>query len=109
MIAYCGLNCTKCEAYIATQNNDDVLRAKVAQDWSKAYNVPVLPEHINCTGCLADGVKTFYCEQMCEIRKCAKGKEFKTCADCNDYACSKLNEVFKYAPDAKKELDSYRS
>ncbi|MEG1806496.1 MAG: DUF3795 domain-containing protein, partial [Clostridia bacterium] len=26
MIAYCGLDCEKCDAYIATINNDDALR-----------------------------------------------------------------------------------
>ena len=30
-IAYCGLNCEACEARIATVNNDDKLRAKVAK------------------------------------------------------------------------------
>jgi len=29
-IAYCGLDCEKCEARIATMNNDDALRQKVA-------------------------------------------------------------------------------
>lgn len=108
MIAFCGLNCTKCEAFIATQNNDDALRAKVAQEWSKLYNAPIQPEHINCEGCLSDGIKVYYCDQMCEIRKCAKKNEVQTCANCKDYSCSKLEEVFKYAPDAKSNLDSLR-
>ncbi len=29
-IAYCGLDCEKCEARLATINNDDKLREKVA-------------------------------------------------------------------------------
>ena len=33
MIGYCGLDCAQCEAFIATQNNDDALRAKVAAEW----------------------------------------------------------------------------
>lgn len=108
MIAYCGLNCLKCEAFIATKNNDDQLRAKVAQEWSKINNTTILPEHINCTGCHSDGVKTYYCDQMCEIRKCAMDRKLHTCANCNDYLCSKLDEVFKYVPDAKKNLDKLR-
>ena len=32
MIAYCCLECEKCEVYIATQNNDEKLRAKVAKE-----------------------------------------------------------------------------
>ena len=31
-IAYCGIDCEKCEARVATKNNDDTLREKVAKD-----------------------------------------------------------------------------
>ena len=50
MIAYCGLNCEKCDAYIATRNNDRDLRLKTAKLWSKMNGVTILPEHINCEG-----------------------------------------------------------
>jgi predicted peroxiredoxin len=87
MIAYCGLECEKCEAFIATEKNDDRLRAEVAEKWARLYNAPVKPEHINCTGCKSSGVKTFYCEQMCEIRKCATGKKLEnsTCIHATFY------------------------
>ncbi len=107
MIAFCGLNCLKCEAFLATQNNDDALRAKVAEESSRTFNITVLPEQINCNGCLSDGIKISYCDQ-CEIRKCAKGRHFRTCADCEDYACSNLNGVLSSSPDAKLNLDSLR-
>ena len=51
MIAYCGLNCSKCEAYIATQENDDQKREETAQIWSKLYMVEINPDQINCDGC----------------------------------------------------------
>lgn len=31
MIAYCGLDCEKCDAFIATKNNDNLLREKTAK------------------------------------------------------------------------------
>jgi len=34
-IAYCGLNCETCEARLATINNDDALREKVAKEWGE--------------------------------------------------------------------------
>ena len=34
MIACCGLDCSKCEAYLATQEDNDVKRAEVAKKWS---------------------------------------------------------------------------
>ncbi|RAZ48914.1 hypothetical protein DK853_47240, partial [Klebsiella oxytoca] len=48
MIAYCGLDCEKCDAYLATINDDQMLREKTAKLWAKLNNAPILPEHINC-------------------------------------------------------------
>jgi len=108
VIGYCGLDCVRCEAYIATRNDDDALRAKVAEEWARLNNAPIKPEHINCTGCHSAGVKTYYCDQLCEIRKCAAGKGVGTCADCADYPCSKLDGIFQSAPQAKATLDELK-
>lgn len=108
MIGYCGLDCVQCEAFIATQNDDDELRAKVAEKWAKLNNAPIKPVHINCTGCRSAGVKTYYCDQMCEIRKCATGKLVASCADCADYPCSLLGDIFRSAPQAKATLDELK-
>ena len=43
-IAYCGLDCESCEARIATLNNDDELRRKVAKYWSELNKVEITPE-----------------------------------------------------------------
>ena len=50
LIAYCGLNCEKCDAYLATLNNDQTLREKTAKLWAELNQAPILPEHINCEG-----------------------------------------------------------
>ena len=34
-IACCGLDCEACEARLATISNDNALRAKVAEEWSR--------------------------------------------------------------------------
>ena len=78
-IAYCGLNCATCEARIATINNDDVLREKVAKEWSNLNHVTITKEMINCVGCKIDGVKTPFCESMCPIRMCAINKKVDRC------------------------------
>ena len=71
MIAYCGLDCEKCNAYLATINDDQALREKTAKLWAELNNAPVLPEHINCENCRVDGIKTIYCDSLCAIRQCA--------------------------------------
>lgn len=94
LIAYCGLDCEKCEARIATINDDDKLRKKVAKEWSELNNVSITPAMINCVGCRIEGIKTPFCESMCPIRKCAHEKEYQTCGDCHDYkTCPKLQMV----------------
>ena len=109
MIAYCGLDCERCEAFIATRNNDDALRAQVAETWAKLYNAPIKPEHINCTGCKSAGVKTYYCDQLCEIRRCAIQKSVGTCAECAGYPCAVLGRMLEVAPQAKATLEALRN
>ena len=61
-IAYCGLDCETCEARLATVNNDDALRQRVAREWSELNGVEITAEMINCSGCRIPGVKTPYCD-----------------------------------------------
>lgn len=66
-IAYCGLNCENCPARIATINDDQKLREKVAKEWSELNQANITPEMINCLGCRVEGPKTPYCESLCPI------------------------------------------
>ena len=89
-IAYCGLDCESCEARIATINDDEALRKKVAKLWSELNGVEITPEMIHCSGCRIDGVKTPYCDSLCPIRQCAMIGKYETCGD-----CSKMNDCEK--------------
>lgn len=104
-IAYCGLDCEKCDAYIATLNDDQDLRKKTAKLWSELNNVPILPEHINCQGCRENGIKTVFCDSFCGIRQCALKKTVITCGDCTDIKkCHIVSEIISNNPDALKNL-----
>jgi hypothetical protein len=106
MIAYCGLVCTDCDAYKATQNHDDNLRKEVAEKWTREYNHPFKVEDINCAGCVAvSGPYIGHCD-ICEIRKCGQEKGVKNCGWCDAYPCDKTEDFFKMVPDAKKMLDT---
>ena len=105
MIAYCGLDCEKCDAYLATVNDDQALREKTAKLWSELNHVTILPEQINCEGCRVDGVKTVYCESLCGIRQCARKKGFETCGDCPEMeTCRIVGMVISNNPEARKNL-----
>lgn len=105
LIAYCGLDCEQCQAYIATQTNDDALRQKVAADWTKLNNVEITPEMINCDGCRADGRKTPFCDSLCEIRQCAIKNNFETCGNCADLkSCGKIKMIIDHNDQALDRL-----
>ena len=107
MVAYCGLTCTNCDAYKATQNNDDKLRQTVAEKWTKEYSHEFKAADINCEGCTGAGKHVGYCT-ICPIRNCAQEKEVKNCGWCDDYPCGGLDTLFKTRPDAKKTLDAVK-
>jgi hypothetical protein len=93
-IACCGLDCEKCEARLATINNDDTLRKKVAKEWSELNKVEITPQMINCTGCRIEGAKTPFCQSLCPIRKCVNSKGYETCGNCSEMEhCDKLSMV----------------
>lgn len=109
IIAFCGLSCHKCGAYLATKFNDNEKRKQVAGQWSKEYNANIKPEDINCEGCLSRSENVFNHCKVCEIRKCGIEKNIINCSACNDYACEKLVKFFEFVPDAKKQLDNIRA
>jgi hypothetical protein len=108
IIAKCGLTCSECPAYIATQKNDDALRAETAKKWSEMFKADIKPSDINCDGCQSESPRLFsYCS-VCEIRQCAREKKVATCADCPDYSCEKLDKFLANVPEARKFLEELR-
>ena len=105
LIACCGLDCEKCEARLATLNDDNRLREKVAKEWGEMNQMEFQPEWINCMGCRTEGCKTYYCSDMCKIRKCVLQKGYKICGDCEEMCtCSILGELAKNAPEVFDNL-----
>ncbi len=44
----------------------------------------------------------------CEIRACGKARDVVNCAYCADFACGKLDGIFKAAPEARTMLEKNR-
>lgn len=106
MTAYCGLVCTNCPTYLATQANDDNARKKTVAFYEKKFGFKLKPEDINCDGCLSTGGKLIgYC-QSCEIRKCGLDKKVSSCAACDEQPCEKLKRFHDFSPDAKASFDA---
>ena len=107
LIAYCGLDCENCDAYLATIHNDLSLREKTAKRWSELNHITILPEDIHCEGCRADGVKTIFCDKLCDIRQCALKKGVSTCGSCTELEqCPIVGKIISTNSAALKNLKS---
>lgn len=105
MIGACGIICTNCPAFIAYKNDDQELRVKTAEEWSKAFSPDIKPEHINCTGCQTDEAPQISHCAECHLRTCSRGREIANCAYCAEYPCEALEQFFVHVPEARKTLD----
>jgi hypothetical protein len=110
MVACCGLICTDCPAYLATQSDDDSERVRIAAAWSARFGIEFTPEDINCDGCRVQGGRlSGYCRNLCQIRPCAGAKGLENCAGCDEYACDKLEAFLAEAPEARLILEAIRA
>jgi len=108
IIGCCGLVCNECDAFKATQDDNDAERKRVAKEWTVRYSHPFKAKDINCDGCtVLEGRHIPYCEE-CEIRTCALGRRLANCGHCDEYMCDKLSSFIEYAPQAEKVLEEIR-
>ena len=109
MIAYCGLVCSKCPTFIATQNDDDEAREKTVALYAQKFGMNLQKEDINCDGCLSgDGRKIGYC-QVCEIRQCCLEKGLKHCVICSEQPCAKMLRFHEFSPEAKASIEALKA
>lgn len=108
MIAYCGLVCSICPTFLATQNDDDVARKKTAYLYAEKFGLDLKPKDINCDGCKSEEGKLIgYC-QSCGIRKCCREKGLENCARCDDQSCEKLTQFHEFSADAKASFEALK-
>ena len=109
ILAYCGIECGECEAYIATQNNDLAGLEATAKKWAEQFGAKEFSADMCiCDGC-STGKRTSKAHAVtCGIRVCASGRGVVTCAHCADYGCATLQQFFAFAPVLKDKLEAIR-
>jgi len=110
LIVFCGLDCSKCPAYIATKENDAARLAELSEKWSNYSFGIFTPQDLVCDGCHGPRLFKWCCE--CAIRDCCFDRGFKTCAECEEYPCDRLSELWEKFGEAgaasKANLDGLR-
>jgi hypothetical protein len=110
MIAYCGLDCAQCGAYLATQANDPAALQRVADEWRVAHNwTDCTAEDVICNGCHAEGRRCSHCAR-CEIRECGVQHAVETCAHCAEFeSCARIAAFIEMVPPARANLMALRA
>jgi len=105
IIAYCGLVCSDCAAFIATQENDTEKLKALALEW---YGEENNATSCICDGCTTAGRKNKHCLE-CGVYLCASERGVINCAHCADYDCETLTGLFEFIPAAKTNLEAIRA
>ncbi len=109
-IAFCGLDCPNCDAYLATQANDEAAKERVAAKWQRDFNNPgITAAYVTCDGCTnLQGRPGGHCLE-CDIRACGIEHKVANCAHCGEYdGCEKLVRFFGFVHGAKANLEEIR-
>lgn len=109
IIAFCGIDCASCPAYVGTQTGDMELLAKTAAEWS-GDGEPLTAKDLLCSSCTQTEERLFKWCVHCKIKDCCREKEFTNCAYCDEYACDDLNKLWDMFPsqEARATLDEVR-
>jgi len=93
LVGACGGYCGGCTDYLAYINNDEKLKRKLAEEFSKQFDMDIRPEDVGCLGCHGSIHKP-WCAS-CSIRQCTGEKGILTCAFCDEFPCEKLEKYYE--------------
>ena len=92
VLGACGIICSECEAFKATKANDTEKLVELAKSWGSTEN-PLTADDMRCNGCMSDVV--FKNALNCGVRGCAVEHNVANCGECSEFACQKLNDLWK--------------
>jgi len=109
LIAFCGIDCAACPAYVGTQTGDEELLAKAAAEWSTPEE-PLTPEDVICYSCTQTAKRLFTWCAQCRVKDCCRERVIPNCAHCDAYACDDLKKLWDMvgSQDPRTALDDVR-
>lgn len=89
MLSACGIDCSKCDIFLASTN---VEVAKKIAGWFKEYRkVNIDYNDIHCAGCKCH-IEDHWSPDCWILQCCVVGKQIEDCSECGSFPCLKLKE-----------------
>jgi hypothetical protein len=109
-VSYCGIMCTNCPIYWATQEENPTtkkkMRNKIAQICNEKYGLSYTYLNItDCEGCRSQSGRLFSGCVNCQVKKCSIEKNYKSCAQCSKYVYPTLQKIYDTDSSGKIWLD----
>jgi hypothetical protein len=96
LVGLCGINCSKCDVYLACISNDKKKLEQIANEASFMTKERITIEDIWCLGCQNPKSKhREYLKIECILHKCATEKNVINCGHCAFYPCIKIQTHYK--------------
>lgn len=108
LIAPCGIDCSVCDAFIATRDNNAALKQKLADNFKKQFGKDISFAELDCDGCSPEGRHIGFCAR-CAIRSCAFGKGYATCAECSEFPCDQGSFIWTTNSKSRATLEALRN
>lgn len=106
ILGMCGIVCSECGAYLATQADDLEAKQRVIEQWRVEFNAPGIGiDHVTCDGCMEGGRQSIGHLPVCGIRKCGIEHGVSNCGQCPEYVCAELEKWFGVVPETRAVLD----
>lgn len=91
LAAVCGHFCTSCTLFIGVQEDPERLKV-LAERLHRSI------DELTCYGCRSEK-KSFYCNTVCKMKKCADDRGVSFCSECTDYPCAEFKAFEAEAQD----------
>lgn len=88
-ISICGLNCSKCDIYLASHGDQAILK-ELLDYFKEQRNEIVNPDSFACNGCRSSN--DVHWSSDCKMRACALNENLNYCFECTDFPCSIVNK-----------------
>ncbi len=107
LMAFCGILCSECPAFKATQADDEELLAKTAVEWSSDDHT-LEADDLLCDGCIYEDKRASKFCLECTVRECALERGVENCGHCDEFPCAELEKPWSMSVDAKTTLEEIR-